>query len=76
MAGVTENCYKFGVRALVTYLQAERISLSEIRRGSVSVYGQNVFRINEVYLWCNRLNDSDSLCGLVVRVRGCKPRDP
>jgi hypothetical protein len=47
MADVTENYSKFEVRAVVRFLQAERMSQSEIHRRLVSVYGQNVLSWKE-----------------------------
>jgi hypothetical protein len=38
-------------RAVVRPSRAEGLSESEIRRGLASVYGQNVFSRNEVFVW-------------------------
>jgi hypothetical protein len=57
MAGVTENFSKFQVRAVARFLQAERVSQSEIQRRIVSVYGQKVFSRKEVSVWCNKFKD-------------------
>jgi hypothetical protein len=50
MASVMENYSKFEVHAVVRFLQAEGVSLSEINSKLVSVYGQNVFSQKEVFM--------------------------
>jgi hypothetical protein len=54
---VIENYSQLEVPAMVTFLQVEGISWSEIHHRLVSVYGQNVFCRKEVYLGCNKFND-------------------
>jgi hypothetical protein len=57
MAGVTENYSKIEVGAVIRFLQAEGVSQSEIRRRSLSVYGQKVFSQEEMSVWFNKFND-------------------
>jgi hypothetical protein len=54
---VTENYFKFEVRAVVIFFNAEGVSQSEIRLRLVSVYCQNVLRRKEVSVWCNIFKD-------------------
>jgi hypothetical protein len=57
MAGATENYSKPEVHTVVRFLQAQGASVSEIHRGSASVYGQNVFSQQQVSVWCNKFKD-------------------
>jgi hypothetical protein len=57
MASVIENYYKYEIRSLVRFLQAEGRGVGEIHSRSVSVYSQNVFSQKEVSLWCNKFKD-------------------
>jgi hypothetical protein len=57
MAGVIESYFKFEVRAVVRFLQAERVSQGEIHRRLESVSGQNVSSRKEVFLWGKKFKD-------------------
>jgi hypothetical protein len=57
MAGETENYSKSEVRAVVTGLQSEGVSRSEIHSRSVSIHGQKVFSRKEMSVWCNKFKD-------------------
>jgi hypothetical protein len=60
MAGAIENYSKFEVRAAVKFLQAEKVSRSEIYRRLVSVYGQNVFNRKEVSVRWSKFKDGQT----------------
>jgi hypothetical protein len=57
MADVIENYYKFEVRAVVRFLQAEGVSQRKLHREIESVYGDKVFSRKEVSVWCNKFKD-------------------
>jgi hypothetical protein len=56
MAGVIGNYCKLLFYGVVRFLQAE-VSQNEIHCRLVSAYGQNVFRLKEVFVWCNKFTD-------------------
>jgi beta-phosphoglucomutase-like phosphatase (HAD superfamily) len=62
MSGVIVNYSKFVVRALVRFLQAEGVSLSEIHCRSANGYGHNISRRIEVVrktLKCHRNTEAN-----------------
>jgi hypothetical protein len=54
MADATENYPKFEVCAVVTLLQAEGMSQSEVLGRLVSVYDQKVCSLKELSVRCNK----------------------
>jgi hypothetical protein len=60
MASVIENYSKFQVHAVLRFLQAERVSESEIHCRLVSVYSQNVLSRKRVCARaCRRTNSTE-----------------